>query len=471
MVPRIALLPTVVLVGGLLVNIPTCAGESGLRPYAANPTYWQYRGRPVMLLGGSDDDNLFQLPKLEEHLDAIQSAGGNYIRNTMSDRQDRGHEVSAYAKRDDGRYDLEQWNPEYWRRLENLLRWTAEREIFIQIEVWDRFDFTDSGGRNFWQVHPLNPKNNVNFTYKQSGFARRYPDHPGKNRQPFFFTTPQQRNNEVVLRHQQRFVDKMLSYALEYDHVLYCMDNETAAEPAWGRYWAKWIRRRAKEAGRDVFVTEMWDDWNLQAPHHRHTLDHPELYGFADVSQNNHQKGQRHWDNFQWVREYTARHPRPINTVKTYGADGGRFGDSRDGVERWWRSLIGGAAAVRFHRPDAGLGLNATAVGSIQAGRIVCDQIPPWQVEPANHLLEDRQPNEAYLAAAPGKAYVIYFTNGGSVDLPLEGEGYALRWISVADGKQRNALQVSPQPSVRVVAPASGGWVAIIRRLPDSADD
>ncbi|MEZ6073352.1 MAG: hypothetical protein R3C10_24530 [Pirellulales bacterium] len=168
------------------------ADDDGLRPYVENPSYWQYRGEPVMLLGGSDDDNLFQYPQLREHLDAIRAAGGNYIRNTMSDRHDRGNEVYAFAQRDDGKFDLDQWNDEYWKRFDDMLRWTAEREIFVQIEVFDRFDYTDSGGRDHWQRHPYNPKNNVNYNYKQSGFARKYPDHPGSNRQPFFFTTPEQ---------------------------------------------------------------------------------------------------------------------------------------------------------------------------------------------------------------------------------------------------------------------------------------
>ena len=159
--------------------------RSGLRPYASNPAYWQYHDRPVMLLGGSDDDNLFQHSSLRDHLDAIKAAGGNYIRNTMSDRNDKGAEVYAFARRPDGKYDLQRWNDEYWTRFDKMLRWTVEREIFVQIEVWDRFDFTDSGGRNFWQSHPFNPKNNVNYTYIESGFAKKYPDHPGANRQPF----------------------------------------------------------------------------------------------------------------------------------------------------------------------------------------------------------------------------------------------------------------------------------------------
>jgi hypothetical protein len=206
----------------------------------------------------------------------------------MSDRPDHDFEVYPYLRLADGRYDLNQWNDEYWQRFENMLRWTAEREIIVQIEVWDRFDHA----RDNWEKLPYNPKNNVNYTYAQSGFQEHYPDHPGQNRQPFFFTTPRQRNNTVLLPYQQRFVDKMLSYSLQCDHVLYCMDNETSGEEAWGVYWAEYIRQRASEAGKQVCLTEMWDAWDLKSAEHRRTLDHPERYDFADVSQNNQKKGQ-----------------------------------------------------------------------------------------------------------------------------------------------------------------------------------
>jgi hypothetical protein len=312
---------------------PRCAAhdEARIQPYAANPRYWQYLGQPVLLLGGSEDDNLFQLPNLKQHLDAMRAAGGNYIRNTMSDRRDRGFEVYAFRQSPDGKYDLNQWNDEYWARFENMLKLTAERGIIVQIEVWDRFDHSTKN----WPPHPFNPANNVNYTAEESGLRERYNEHPGANKQPFYFTTPKQRNNRVLLAHQERFVDKMLSYSLEHDHVLYCIDNETGADEAWGAYWADHIARRAAEAGRHVCLTEMWDDWNLRGPHHRRTLDHPERYQFVDVSQNSHLNGQEQWDNFQWVRTYVAERPRPINTVKTYGADGGRFGNTREGVERF----------------------------------------------------------------------------------------------------------------------------------------
>lgn len=433
-----------------------------IRPYATNPAYWQYKGKPVLLLGGSKDDNLFQIPDLKEHLDEMARAGANYIRNTMSDRPDKGFEVYPFTRRTDGKYDLAQLNPEYWRRFADMLRWTYERDIIVQIEVWDRFDYSQER----WKLHPYNPTNNVNYTYAESGFAPAYPDHPGANRQPFFFTTPNQRNNTVVLKYQQRVVEEMLRHALPYPHVLYCMDNETSADEAWAVYWAEFIQQRARAADVDVFLTEMWDDWNLPGAHHRRTFDHPERFAFVDVSQNNQQKGQKHCDNFQWARGYLAKQPRPINTVKTYGADGGRFGSTRDGLERWWRHLIGGAAAVRFHRPDSGLGFSPPAAASIRAARKLASLVNFWELSPALDRLRNRDTNEAYLAARPGAAYALYFPNGGEVELDLREHAgqFEVRWLDIGTGEWGARQTVTGGNWIPLTAPAAGHWAAAMAK-------
>jgi hypothetical protein len=59
-----------------------------IQPYQDNPRYWQYKGKPTMLLGGTDDDALFQwagdMDLLNRQLDLLQKCGGNYVRCTMS---------------------------------------------------------------------------------------------------------------------------------------------------------------------------------------------------------------------------------------------------------------------------------------------------------------------------------------------------------------------------------------------------
>ena len=72
---------------GLFMISHVCGGQSlseyeknRIKPFAENPRYWQYEGEPVLLIGGSREDNLFQIPDLKEHLDLLVSVGGNYIR-------------------------------------------------------------------------------------------------------------------------------------------------------------------------------------------------------------------------------------------------------------------------------------------------------------------------------------------------------------------------------------------------------
>lgn len=444
------------------------AGDRRLRPWAENPSYWQYKGQPVLLLGGTDDDNLFQWldEPLRAQLDLLAETGGNYVRNTMSDRVNRGHEIYPFEELSSGKYDLDSWNTEYWRRFERFLRWTAERDIIVQIEVWDRFDHS----RENWPPHPLNPKNNVNYTYEESGYAAEYPEHPGRNKQPFFYSTPGQRDNAVVLKYQQRFVDKMLSYSLQHGHILYCMDNETKGDPEWGRYWALYIKNKARQAGVRVYLTEMWDDWDIKAERHRLTLDHPELYDFVDVSQNNHNKGEQHWENALWMRGYLAANPRPINTVKTYGADGNKFGHSDDdGIERFWRHLLAGFASARFHRPDSGQGLNPKARASIRAARKLESIVKLWDLSPAQDLLGDRDDNEAYAATGTtgaGKVYVVYFPGGGpaggAVQLKVAPGQHQVRWISVSSGEWGEDTRIREAGSVALDVPAGGHWLAVV---------
>ncbi|MCF6332365.1 MAG: hypothetical protein L3J11_03695 [Draconibacterium sp.] len=457
------LFQTIILVS-IILNGCQNPGNNRIQPWSENPWYWQYKGEPVMLLGASSDDNLFQWPTemLVPHLDSMKKVGANYVRNTMSDRQDKGFELYPFLQLENGKYDLEQWNEDYWDRFDFFLSETEKRDIIVQIEVWDRFDYS----RNNWEPHPYNPKNNVNYTNKESGLAAEYPAHPGQNKQPFFFTTPKQRNNEILLKYQKRFVEKMLSYSLKHNNVLYCMDNETSAEEAWAIYWAGLIQGKADEAGKKVCVTEMWDNWDLKSEHHKRTFDHPDRYAFCDVSQNNQKKGQVHWDNFQWVRNYISKQPRPLNTVKTYGADGGPHGNTKDGIERWWRHVIGGAASARFHRPPSGLGLSELSMNCVKVAREIEKTVKFWELQPGNNLLSDREENEAYLASNPGNVYVIFFTDGGEVGLDLTGfkTEFNLKWMEIRTGETISESRVEGGTIVDLKAPDTLEWVAILSK-------
>jgi len=376
-----------------------------IRPYERNRSYWQYKGEPVLLIGGSVEDNLFQISDLEAHLDLLQSVGGNYVRCTMSSR-DEGDVWPFGRDPQTGLYDLNVPNDEYWARFERFLELTSERDIIVQFEMWDRFDFA----RDPWQSNPYNPKNNVNYTAAESGLLEEINTHPGRRENAFFRSVPALENSQTVLRFQQLQVDKMLSISLCYGNVLYCMDNETNESPEWGAYWARYIRARAAEQGVGVETTEMWDAHDILAPTHEATYAHPELYSFIDISQNNHSPADRHWQNPQELRKRLAARGRvcPINSVKIYGANSGRYGSTRDAQERFWRNTLGGLASSRFHRPPAGLGLSEIAQANIRSMRMLSGSVDLFACEAHNELLQNRSWNEAYCAAALGEAYVVF---------------------------------------------------------------
>ena len=444
----------------LLFCIHQISFSQGITISQEHSQFWEYNGETILLLGGSVEDNLFQLDSLDEHLGLLASAGGNYVRNTLSSR-DPG-DVWPFKQQENGLYDLREWNDEYWKRFDNFLAATATRDIMVQIEVWATFDFY----REFWEVNPFNPKNNVNYDSRRSKLPESVETHPTFTENNFFRSVPSQMALATVLGYQQQFVDKMLSYSLGYDHVLYCMDNETSVTSDWGKYWAKYIQKKAQLEGKEVYTTEMWDPHDLSHPFHAETFDNPDIFNFVDISQNNHQSSDAHWNNGieQIKRLREMGNIRPVNNVKVYGNDGGRHKTTRDAIENFVKNVLMGCASARFHRPTTGQGLNATAQAVIRSMRELSDRMDFFEGLPHNDLLQSRNPGEAYCRAVPDVEYAVYFPEGGEIELDLtnfNGEPN-LMWLNVLT-TEWTEQEVSGKNLVKLTAPGQDHWIALIR--------
>ena len=441
------------LLAGLAAT-KVCIGSDldRIRPYEKNPSFWQYKGEPVMLIGGNKDDNTFQIPNLESYLDEMVSVGANYVRNVMSSR-DEGNQ-RAFRKLSSGEYDLNQWNQEYWKRLENLLIWSAERDIIVQITLWDRFDYY----RDEWESSPWNPKNNINYSAVESGLAKSYPEHPSRDTNPFMYV------GNKVMHQQKKWVDKILSYTLPAKNVLYNMANEHQSSDkgrAWCEYWVGYVRDKASKEGVAIETTQLYDRQNWES-----VVNQPDLYTFvegAKVATQWTAKGEGQYNTaVSLISATNQEKQRPVNGVKMRGAQNYIHYMS----ERGWRPLLAGFSALSWHREGqwGGLGFNATARGNIMAMRKFTDIVVPWESEPRQDLLTNRGKDEAYLRANPGRAYGIYFVNGGSVGLNLkdhEGE-FLLRWMKVNQGVWEDEDTINGGKIVTLSAPGKGGWIAIV---------
>jgi len=459
--------------------------------------YWQFKGEPVLLLGGSSDDNIFQhsSKSLDEELEKLVSYGGNYLRCTMSSR-DEGNEYPFYKDEETGLYDLDRWNDLYWGKLDYFLEATKKKDIIVQIEIWATYDFYTRpwhlvDDQTPWERNPFNPENNSNYTESESGLTSIFRSNGQSLINPFFNTSlplPQPFNfktRPVLLGYQHKFVDKLLSVTLKYDHVLYSIDNETQADPKWSVYWAQYVRKKANEQNLHAEVTEMFDPFDptggavegavMQSPATHFftlrsnvnvTLNDPENFSFIEISNNNAQSGQVHYETslYVWNKIQESGIPRPINNVKIYGADGDMWGgETREGIEKFWRNVFAGAASVRFHRPSWGLGNNQIALNQIKSMREFTNSMNFFNLKPANHFLSQREENEAYCLAGNEKEFALYFPANGNVRLNVPAGKYEARWLNIQSSEWQNS-EVFQLPG-NVKTPSDDQWAVIILNI------
>jgi hypothetical protein len=458
----------------------SAAADDAIRPYEKNPWYWQFRGQPVVLIGGSDIDSPFQWvgPRLTDHLDLMVSVGGNYIRNVMSDRN--AGSLYAFKRLENGSYDLNQWNDEYWDRLRFFLDETAKRGIVVQLSLWDHFDI----GTALWLRHPWNPANNVNMEVGT-----------WSGRRDFYSTLA--RDDQDGLGNQKRFADKVLSVTLGYGHVLYNINNESDEGTQWENYWALHIQRAARERGREAYVTTLQFDAGSAV---RHVLTYPEIYSFVDISQNSQDsrgtRGPAHWDMLLFLRQKIASHPggpKPMNHEKVYGGlDGVDYsaGTETEAINRHWRNIFAGAASSRFHRPALprvwGSGLNGRVQRNLKAMTMLLEEFDIFSAQPHNDLLRSRVPvagqMEAYVSASVGRQYAIYFPPGRqTVDFDpwVFVEEVRIRWLDIDNTRwsEPEIVKVAFEGDqhdwgyrghVKLTTPSQGPYVVLIEVMPDA---
>ena len=411
--------------------------SDAIQPYHKNPWYWQYKGEPVMLLGATDRDNLWQWTgqTLIDQLDRMKAAGGNYVRNTMSDRNEG--DTFAAIQLENGLYDLEQWNEKYWDKLRFFLEETHKRDIIAQLTLWDWFDLSGGDVYGRFAIHPLNPANNI--TWEEGTIENAWDYYGGSL----------SNNNEAALEYQHRFIDKLMSITSRYGHILYNIGNESGLGVEWDNYWATYITNAATEYGRTIHVTSMKFAPDTSV---RQAMSNRDIYTFTDVSQNNQDAlgpvGKKHWDNLVFWRKMIAMQdegPMPINNEKVYGNGVGTntaAGTEKEAVERFWRNVFGGAASTRFHRPAHrggdfywGIGLSTRAEQTLRGVNMFLDEFDLFNAEPYEACENVGNSVDTYCLANMGKQYAIYFP-GGRATVHLDPWVYAakvsVKWLNVA---------------------------------------
>jgi hypothetical protein len=384
----------------------------------------------------------------------------------MSSR-DSGN-LEPFHKLENGLYDLNHWNPDYWENFRNLLDIARNHDIIVQIELWDMHDWYT---RN-WNKRAFDPGNNINYTAEESKLPLKIdfgPLYGQANDHPFFKTHIPGENMDLVRKYQENFVEMVIRSSIEFPNVLYCINNESALDLSWSVFWLDYIREIAGNLNRKIYVGDM-----LMFPSSSPIVESG--FDFADLSQsasNLHRSrdsniGEEHFKTIAKEVSRLSVHPAPLNSVKQYGGDGIYWARGVDeGIERIWRSVFAGQAGVRFHRPPAGQGLNEVVQSCIKSLRMITDQLDLNTLEPhqeLSHLLSSRELNEAYIIGNEGRQYAVFFTASGrevELDTGKTDGRLTIRWLDIFNAKWMEEQIVSGQ-TVTLKKPGQGQWAVLI---------
>ena len=112
--------------------------------------------------------------------------------------------------------------------------------------------------------------------------------------------------------------------------------------------------------------------------------------------------------------------------------------------------------------------MGAIAQAHIRSMRLLTDQMNLFACEPHNDLLHNRSWNEAYCTANSGIEYVVFFPDGGDVQLDVsveEGRALRLRWLDIRSSAWIERETVTVESGLmRLITPREEGyWAALVQ--------
>jgi hypothetical protein len=113
------------------------------------------------------------------------------------------------------KFDLRQFNPEYFERLRSRVIAARDRGIYVGVMLFQGWSIYSHGYGNPWPVHPFNEANNINGINGD-------PDKDGEGREVHTLQVP------AVTQLQEAYTRKVIDTLNDLDNVLYEITNETA---------------------------------------------------------------------------------------------------------------------------------------------------------------------------------------------------------------------------------------------------
>jgi hypothetical protein len=132
---------------------------------------------------------------------------------------------------DKPKFDLDQFNPEYFERLRSRVVAARDKGMYVSIMLFQGWSIYSHGYGNPWPRHPFNEANNVNGVHGDI-------DRDGEGKEVHSLEVPE------ITRLQEAYVRKVIDTVNDLDNVLYEVTNETANH---SKDWQYHLIRYVKE--------------------------------------------------------------------------------------------------------------------------------------------------------------------------------------------------------------------------------
>ncbi len=235
-----------------------------LRLYSDNPHYFLFRGKPAVLitsgehygvvLNRSFDYRKYLDTLAADNLNLTRTFTGMYrevpgesfgiARNTLAPEE--ADFVQPFLRTGQQRYDLSQWNDEYFQRWRDFLSYAGQRGIVVEVTL-----FTTYYNDKHWSMSPLNAANNA------QGIGKVKSDEVLTLKDP------------ALVEAQERFVRKLVTELKDFDNLYY----EICNEPYFHGVTEEWQRR----------ISRAIADTEARWPEQRHLISRNVANGGAEV--------------------------------------------------------------------------------------------------------------------------------------------------------------------------------------------
>lgn len=399
-----------------------------LRLHPENPRYLLFRGKPTVLITSGEHYGAVINADFdyERYLDELAGHGFNQTRvfsgsfiepadkfvvgrqNTLAPRP--GRFVSPWARSEDGKFDLEVWNPEYFARLTDFVAEAAERKIVVELVLFSALYESER-----WEASPFNGANNVN-RVPAIDVAQLYT-----------------LENGDMLTYQDAFVRKLVDELESFGNVYFEVINEGQSEPAPASDgWQAHIIETIADADADAPLE------HLIARNYPHTEPVSDPDPAVSIHNFHYQRDPSRYRNLEGVLAFDETGLQGI-ADEPYRADGWYFMLSGGGVysNLDWSFAPDHEDGSFVVPPDTPGGGGHTLRRQLSVLKGFVERFDFVEMSPS-HQIVGRAPagSTVRVLANPGREYAIYVGGGrpGSLALDIPEGRYRAEWISTFDG-------------------------------------